>query len=150
MRIRRILMAMADPGVAAMYRLELELDGFSVQVVHTAETALTLARRSPWNLVLLDLGLPGSGGLELLAALRSDTRTADLPVVAFSNRHDTGLLDRAMALGATDYLIKTHTTPAQVSHSILRWVATQRARPASLPMRVMANAVADGAVGSGE
>jgi DNA-binding response OmpR family regulator len=128
-----------DPNVAARYRLGLELDGFPVQVATTGEMALTLARRSRWSLVLLDLGLAGMSGLEVLASLRKDASTADLPVVVLSNRYDAELLDRACALGAIDYLIKTRTTPAQVSHGVLRWVATQRTRPMSIPMRVAAN-----------
>src|ERR1700730_9940011 len=106
MRVMRILMVEDDAAVAAMYRLRLESDGFPVQVASTGETALTLALRSRWNVVLLDLELPGMSGLEVLTALRGDARTTDLPVVIFSNRRDTKLLDRALALGAVDYLIK--------------------------------------------
>ncbi len=144
MRIMRILMVEDDSEVAALYRLRLEFDGFPVEVANTAKAALTLALRSRWNLVLLDVGLAGTSGLDLLAALRNDARTADVPVVVLSHRHDTALFDRALGLGAIDYLIKTHATPAQVSHCVPRWVATRPARPTTLPMSVMARAGTNG------
>jgi CheY-like chemotaxis protein len=136
MRLLQILVVEDEANVAAMYRLRLESDGFLVQLAKTGETALTLACRSRWNLVLLDMKLPGMSGLEVLAALRSDVRTAGLPVVVLSNRHDARLLDQSLALGAIDYLIKSRTTPAQVSQGVLRWATTQHARATKLPMRV--------------
>jgi DNA-binding response OmpR family regulator len=148
MRIVRILMVEDEPSVVAQYRLQLEVDGFPVQVANTGEAALSLARRSRWSLVLLDLGLTGMSGLDVLAALRRDASTADLPVVVLANRHDE-LLDRACALGAIDYLIKTRTTPAQASRSVLRWIAMRRARPMSAPVQVAADTVVDAVSGSG-
>jgi PleD family two-component response regulator len=102
------------------------------------------------SLILLDLGLAGMSGLDVLAALRTDVSTADVPIVVLSDRHDSDLLARAFGLGAIDYLIKTHTTPARVSHSVPTWVATQPARPMSFPIAAVAQAVATGANGSGE
>ena len=57
-------------------------------------------------------------------------------------------IDPALALGAIDYLIKTSTAPAQLSHGVLRRVATQCARPADVPAPVEAHLVTDGANGS--
>jgi DNA-binding response OmpR family regulator len=132
-------MVEGDSEVAAMYRRKLELDGLHVEVASTPDTALTLALRSRWDLVLLDVGVPGRSGLDVLVALRNHARTADVPVVVLANRHDTERFERALGLGAIDYLIKTRTTPAQVSHSVPRWVAAQRAGPAKLPMGVPAH-----------
>jgi DNA-binding response OmpR family regulator len=146
MRIKRILMVEDDSEVAALYRLELGLDGFPVEVASTAETALTLALRSRWSLVLLDVGRAGVRGLDVLVALQSDARTADVPVVVLAKRHDNELFERARGLGAIDYLIKAHTTPAQVSRSVPRWIAMQRARPMKIPMGGAAAAVAGGSL----
>jgi DNA-binding response OmpR family regulator len=125
MQVTRILMVEDDADVAFMYRLKLESDGIPVLVAKTGETALTLAQQSRWSLVLLDMGLPGMSELQVLAALRGDARTAALPVVVLSNQGDAELVDGAIALAAIDYLIKTRTSPAQLSESVLRWVARQ-------------------------
>jgi two-component system, NarL family, sensor histidine kinase UhpB len=119
-------------------------------VANTGEMALTLATRSRWSLVLVDLGIAGLSGLDVLAALRNDVRTADVPVVMLSDRHDRNLLARAFGLGAIDCLIKTPATPAQVSHGVPSWVTSHRARLAKLPTRLVAHAVAAGANGNGE
>jgi DNA-binding response OmpR family regulator len=150
MRIKRILMVEDDCEVAAAYRLRLQLDGFPVEVANTVGRALTLALRSRWDLVLLDVGLPGMSGLDVLAALRHDARTADVPVVILANRHDADLFERARGLGVIDYLIKTHTTPGQVSHSVPQWVATHGARPARLPTGVAAHGATAMATGNWE
>jgi DNA-binding response OmpR family regulator len=150
MRIRRILMVEDDLEVAARYRLELELNGFPVQVANTGAMALTLAIRSRWSLVLVDHGIAGLSGLDVLAAVRSDVRSGDAPVVMLSDRHDRDLLMRAFGLGAIDCLIKTPATPAQISHSVPSWVTSHRARLANLPTGLVAQAVAAGANGNGE
>lgn len=123
MRLLQILVVEDDADIAARYRLEFESHGFLVRVAKTGETALTLVRQSRWDLVLLDMELTGMSWLQVLAALRSDARAAGSPVVVLSSRHDTELLDRAFALGAVDYVIKSHTTPAQLAHNVPHWVA---------------------------
>jgi two-component system, sensor histidine kinase and response regulator len=148
MRIRRILMVEDDLGVAARYRLE--LNGFPVQMANTGAMALTLAIRSLWSLVLVDHEIAGLSGLDVLAAVRSDVRSGDVPVVMLSDRHDRDLLMRAFGLGAIDCLIKTPATPAQISHSVPSWITSHRARLANLPTRLEAHAVAAGANGNGE
>jgi CheY-like chemotaxis protein len=122
-----ILLAEDDPDIAEMYRFKLEYDGFRVHLAMTGETALTLAFESRPALVLLDMGLPGMDGLQVLAALRADHRTFSLPVVILSNYDDPDVIQRGLQLGAIDYLIKTHITPAGVSGGIARWMAAQPA-----------------------
>jgi PleD family two-component response regulator len=87
-------------------------------------------------------------GPQVLAALRGEARITALPVINRSNWDDAEPIDPALALGAIDYLIKTSTAPAQLSHGVLRWVATQCARPADVPVPAEAHPVTDGANGS--
>ncbi|RAR63121.1 PAS domain S-box-containing protein [Onishia taeanensis] len=61
-----------------------DLEGFSLQVVPSAEVGLELIRHCPPDLVLMDLHLPGMDGYQALAVLRQSTEHADLPVIALS------------------------------------------------------------------
>jgi len=122
-----ILLVEDDPDIAEMYRFKLEYDGYRVHLAMTGETALTLAFESRADLALLDMGLPGMDGLQVLAALRADHRTFSLPVVILSNYDDPDLIQRGLRLGAIDYLIKSHITPAGVSGGIALWMAAQPA-----------------------
>ena len=84
----------------------LEYAGFTVLVAMTGEDAVSRARAARPDVILMDLQLPGIDGHEALARLRTDERTATIPVVAltaFAMRDDR---DRVMAAGFDGYLQK--------------------------------------------
>ncbi len=70
----------ADPEAGAGYRAQLEPDGFRVLVASSGEAGLARARHERPDLILLDLILPDSDGLDLIARLKADPATADIPV----------------------------------------------------------------------
>jgi len=85
-------------------RAGLKRDGFTVDWVHEAQSAAAVLHTEPYELVLLDLGLPGVGGLQLLKSLRE--RGGSLPVLIITARD--AVSDRVAGLdaGADDYLVK--------------------------------------------
>lgn len=85
-------------------RAGLKRDGFTVDWVHEAQSAAAVLHTEPYELVLLDLGLPGPGGLQLLKSLRE--RGGSLPVLIITARD--AVSDRVAGLdaGADDYLVK--------------------------------------------
>jgi two-component system response regulator QseB len=85
-------------------RAGLKRDGFSVDWVHEAASASAVLQTEPYELLLLDLGLPGMSGLELLKNLRG--RGGSLPVLIITARD--AVADRVAGLdaGADDYLVK--------------------------------------------
>ena len=88
--------------VLAAYRPDLRL-----LLAHDAEEGLVLARRTPGpHLILLDLNLPGVSGEVALARLRSDPRTAAVPVVILSGDATARTRERLLAVGTRAYLSK--------------------------------------------
>jgi two-component system, OmpR family, response regulator QseB len=85
-------------------RAGLKRDGFTVDWVHEAHSAAAALHTEPYELVLLDLGLPGMSGLQLLKSLRE--RGGSLPVLIITARD--AVSDRVSGLdaGADDYLVK--------------------------------------------
>ena len=85
-------------------RAGLRREGFTVDWVHDGAGAAQVLRSEPFELLLLDLGLPGSDGLQLLKTLRE--RGESLPVLIITARD--AVSDRVAGLdaGADDYLIK--------------------------------------------
>jgi len=85
-------------------RAGLKREGFTVDWVHDAAAAAQVLRSDPFELLLLDLGLPGGDGLKLLKELRA--RGATLPVLIITARD--AVSDRVAGLdaGGDDYLIK--------------------------------------------
>ncbi len=85
-------------------------EGFDVESAIEASAAFAiLAQRKP-NIILLDLILPGVDGFEILGRIKADPRIADVPVIILSNLGQKEDLDKAMALGAKDFMVKANFT----------------------------------------
>jgi len=100
----RLLLVEDDPMVGDAVREGLRQESYAVDWVRDGKAAETALRAEQYDLVLLDLGLPRRGGLEVLASLRAAHN--DVPVMVITAR-DT-LPDRIKGLdtGADDYLVK--------------------------------------------
>jgi CheY-like chemotaxis protein len=118
----RVLFVEDDPAVAQMYRLKLELDGYSVEIAPDGEQAVARAMAAPPDIVFLDIRLPKLDGLGVLEALRAQRQTRQIPVVILSNYSEGELIERGLKLGALEYLIKSQTTPAKVAGGVEGWL----------------------------
>ena len=82
-------------------------DDYSIAAANNGEKALELARRQPHpDLILLDVKMPGMDGYSVLAHLKSDPETADIPVIFVTALSETSDETRGLALGVADYLTK--------------------------------------------
>jgi two-component system response regulator QseB len=99
-----LLLVEDDPMIGEAIRAGLKREGFVVDWVHDAESASGVLGSEPFELLLLDLGLPGSNGLKLLKSLRA--RGEALPVLIITARD--AVSDRVAGLdaGGDDYLVK--------------------------------------------
>jgi DNA-binding response OmpR family regulator len=103
---QRILVVEDEPSIRALVRLHLSLANFEVEERGDGPGALDLARSEPFDLILLDVMLPGLDGLTLCRALRTQGANACTPILMLSAR-DTEA-DKVLGLesGADDYLTK--------------------------------------------
>jgi CheY-like chemotaxis protein len=118
----RVLFVEDDASVAQMYRLKLELDGYTVDVAGDGLAALEKARILRPDIIFLDIRLPKLDGLAVLEALRADRGTAAIPVVILSNWNEKELVEQGARLGALDHLIKSQTTPGRLSQRLKDWL----------------------------
>jgi len=84
----------------------LRQSGFVVDVVERGEHALTALLTQPYDLVILDLSLPGMDGLDVLRHLRAQEKTARVPVLILTARATLDDKVKGLNLGADDYLAK--------------------------------------------
>jgi DNA-binding response OmpR family regulator len=100
----RVLVVEDEPKVARALSQGLDADGYAVTVAHTGEDGFFHASSEPFDLVILDLSLPGRDGLESLDALRQKGLLT--PVLILTARD--AVEDRVLGLdrGADDYLVK--------------------------------------------
>jgi len=99
----RILIVEDEEDLANAVAHGLETLGYAVDTAYDGDTGHELATLNPYDLIVLDLNLPGMDGLELLRRIRSERSTPVLVLTARTTLHDrvTGL-----DLGADDYLVK--------------------------------------------
>jgi len=100
----RILVAEDDATLAEFLNQRLQEQQFSVRVVSDGWEALRLARDQDYDLVLLDLSLPGRAGLDVLRDIR--TNKPDLPVVIMTGANMLEERVRGLDAGADDYVAK--------------------------------------------
>lgn len=120
--------------------------GYLVVLSDNGREALDLIAGRGFDLVLLDMMMPGMSGIEVLADLRATPRTADLPVIMITARSDSGATVEALAAGADDYVAKPFDFDillARIDRTLERAnrIAELKRAVASLDARIAARAI---------
>ncbi len=100
----RVLLAEDDEYLASALNLALSRSRYTVDIARTGHEARAAITTTEYDLMLLDLGLPGVDGTEVLAELRK--RDDDLPVIVITARDQVEDRIEGLDLGANDYLVK--------------------------------------------
>jgi two-component system, OmpR family, KDP operon response regulator KdpE len=124
MNTATILVVDDEPQLRRAMKATLTDLGYSVMEAKTGEEALESLRREPADLVLLDLNMPGIGGLETCRAIRE---TSDTPIIVLSVRNTERDKVQALDAGADDYVMK----PFGIQELLARIRAAIRRMPAS-------------------
>jgi DNA-binding response OmpR family regulator len=146
---KRILVIEDDPSISLGLRMNLEAEGYSVQVADDGEAGLECARLKDMDLIVLDIMLPKLNGFEVLRLIRAEDLTT--PIIVLSAR-DTEL-DVVMGLefGAEDYVTKPFSLAellARVKAVLRRNAVARRALAAAAPQAVAVAAPATDAASS--
>lgn len=102
----RLLIIEDEPDLRGYLSKLFTKDGYAVEAMGDAETALTFLESNAPDMVVTDVMLPGQSGLEMLGTLRQDERNARLPVVVLTARTDPESALEAFAHGADDFVVK--------------------------------------------
>ena len=102
----RILIVEDDAALASGIARILEGEGHAVDMMATGEHAVLGARQENFGLVILDVGLPGIDGFEVLRRLRAQPATASIPCIALSANAMPRDIERALQAGMSDYWTK--------------------------------------------
>ena len=100
----QILIIEDEENIARVLQLELEFEGYETGISHTGPEGLIKYREQQWDLVLLDLMLPGLNGLDVLRRIRATE--ADTPVILLTAKNDVKDKVAGLDLGANDYVTK--------------------------------------------
>ncbi len=101
--MERVLVIDDNPAIQKLVSVNLQARGYAVTIADTGEDALRLFSPGEYDLILLDLILPGLGGIEVCTQFRQQ---GDVPIIVLSAREDEELKVRALDAGADDYVTK--------------------------------------------
>lgn len=101
---RRVLIVEDDESIALGVKMNLEAEGYTVEVAGDGDRGLSLAQGSEFDLVILDVMLPKMNGFEVVRVLREAGAT--VPVIMLSARGDESDKVMGLELGAEDYITK--------------------------------------------
>lgn len=103
---KEILVVDDEPDIVELVSYNLRKEGFSVSSASDGEEALGKIRKGKFDLVVLDLMLPGIQGMELCRILRSNPETERLPVIMLTAKGEATDKVIGLEIGADDYLAK--------------------------------------------
>ena len=106
--MKKILFIEDEPTLQKTIGEVLSQEGFSVLEALDGEEGILTAKREKPDLILLDLILPKKNGFEVLAELKKDPETANIKIIVLTNLEGSEEVERALELGATNYLVKAN------------------------------------------
>jgi DNA-binding response OmpR family regulator len=117
----KILMIEDDKFLGELCTAKLSKEGFAVSLAVDGDEGLQKVVKEHPDLVLLDIILPGKDGFEVLEAVRhhSDSAVSQTPIILLSNLGQESNVERGLALGANDYLVKANFTTDEIVEKVL-------------------------------
>lgn len=132
----RILLIEDEEKIARFTELELRHEGYEVEKAANGRTGLELAESGRFDLVLLDIMLPGLNGLEVLRRLR---RSSDVPVILLTARDAVSDKVSGLDAGADDYIAKPFAIEELLAR--IRVIIRNKTRNEKVTAKIEANGV---------
>ena len=127
----KILIVDDQPEMLQLLGMAFEEQGYEIEVAQTAKTTLKKIKQGQPDLVILDIMLPGMSGVEICKLLRSDPKTANLPIVLLSALADVETKIAGLQAGADEYITKPVDPREMVARVVALLERTERLREAS-------------------
>lgn len=126
---KRILVVEDDPNTVRLISYTLEQEGYEVLTASNGIEGLKKAQEEEPELLVLDVMLPGLDGFEVCHRLRSEPRTAALPILMLSAKAQETDIATGIKMGADDYLAKP-ADPLEVVEKVRTLLQQRAAGPA--------------------
>lgn len=121
---KTILIVEDDPNIMKFASKVLQLEGYRILESWDASESMQLLKENTVDLVLLDLMLPGPEGWEVINQMKADVKLSEIPVVVFSAAVELPNQEKAIRLGAAEFLMKP-LSPTKLRETIRDILARQ-------------------------
>jgi two-component system phosphate regulon response regulator PhoB len=102
----RILVVEDEEDILELVRYNLTREGYAVTGVLSGEDALEVVKEGPWDLIVLDLMLPGIDGFTVARRIKNDTALAHVPIIMLTAKTEESDVVAGLEIGAADYITK--------------------------------------------
>src|SRR2546430_1517524 len=110
---KRLILIEDDDLIRELYKNHLAAAGFKIDTFSNGKDGLAAINKEKYDLLLLDIMLPDSNGLEILKEVKENPKTKSTQVVLLTNLGQDTIIDQAYQAGASGYLIKLAYNPDQ-------------------------------------
>ena len=111
--MKRVLIIEDDPQIAEIERDYLAINNFEVEIAQTGEEGIQMALANHYDLIILDLMLPGTDGFGVCSKLRE---TLDIPIIMVTAKQEDIDTIKGLNMGADDYITKPFSPNVLVAH----------------------------------
>lgn len=115
---KKILIVEDEQLIRELYARQLSRANFFVKTVEAAEEGLQALGSESFDLMLLDIMLPGMNGLQMYRQFKTENPGFNMPVILLTNLGQESVIKEGFELGASAYLIKSSYTPDQVVQEV--------------------------------
>ena len=101
-----VLVVEDDPVILRLLEVNFEMEGFRVLLAHDGAEGIEVARREHPDVVVTDVMMPGTSGLDLVRTLKGDEGTKAMPILLLSAKAQASDVQDGLEAGADDYVTK--------------------------------------------
>lgn len=123
----KVLVVEDDTFLITAYKVKLTKEGIEVRTAGDGEEALAMLDSFVPDVIILDAVMPRKDGFATLEAIKLDEKLKSIPIVMASNLGQKEEIDRAMSLGAVDFITKSNMSLAELIEKIKSVAATGKA-----------------------
>lgn len=131
---KKILLVEDEDFIRDLYVRQLTKAGFQVKSTVDGQSGLNMLKSEPFDLLLLDIMLPGMNGLQVLREFKTQNPNSKMITILLTNLGQEAVIKEGFELGAQAYLIKASYTPDQVVTEVQNaLMGSQPTPPPTLP-----------------
>lgn len=122
----KVLVVEDDRFLGSAYKAKLSKSGYDVQLATDGDEALEVLKTFVPAVILLDLVMPNRDGFSTLEAIRQTEGIKDIPVIVASNLGQKEDFDKAISLGATDFIVKSDVSLDELIARIQKHIGSSK------------------------
>ena len=127
---KRILLIEDEEFIRDLYKDQLDQSGFTTDAFGTGKEGLEAVTKNSYDLIILDIMLPDTNGLEVLKQIKANESTKQIPTVLLTNLDRDVIVKKGFELGAQGYMVKAaYSDPALVVQEVKNYLGIKETPP---------------------